>query len=669
MKEFPSRAPSHLLEEKSDRFFRKYLPISWVINKPIDYGLDYYIEIADDQAVNGVNFSVQLKAHEILTAKKEVIVTLKRTTVNMYLNRLEPILLLCYIDSEQEAYYDWFKENTVDLTKNHESYSIKINKSNKITKLNWSEIVIYVKKVFSRKFLLNVLPEIDFSEIPDGDEKIAAAYYVKGEFENAEQAYKKLLLKETKITWLSALAMCQYSLYRYQEALININQALELSDMLELWINKASILAEDGIISKDKAKLLEAKSIFHRAISTFDDAHYCYNYANTLSELGEYALAETFYKKAIKKNPNYAETWKNLGEIYFRTHRHEKERLCYENALKINPDLPEAIMSLGIYLIRSNEHVNEGLTLMHRAVELAPNLFFRFQMAYFWFAYANIKLDQEEEALSYLKKGLNLSPGNVYLLNLKRDYLNKHWQENENAASNYIAFLNYRLDLNASDLESFSLLVEAHLLKKHIGEALKLIQLNTGLLQTINESFISKYAIPLQVYMSALPSYTEYAYFRQQHPVERYGPFDYDENVIPIVELVSFGLFHNAITFCKKNRTRKNKEREFSKITIDYAAEHFPICAPLMITRTKEEIDLIGQEIAEAILVIPEIALREAGLVIGHVGHMYNLNNTKLDNSLTDNKEKTNFSEILANCLTTIQERHHIFRDDEEINS
>jgi hypothetical protein len=233
--------------------------------------------------------------------------------------------------------------------------------------------------------------------------------------------------------------------------------------------------------------------------------------------------------------------------------------------------------------------------------------------------------------------------------------------ENENAASDYIAFLEYRLSLNPSDLESFTLLVEANLSKGQIGTALAMIQANTGLLRTVDEDFIIKNKITLPDYMVALPSYREYAHFRQQYPVERYAPFEHDEKVIPVVELVSFGLIHYAINFCQKNRTLKNKERAFSKAVVDYAAEHFPICTPLMITKTKEDADLAAKEITEAVLLIPEIALRESGLIIGHIGHMYKLNDTKLNASLTDNKEKKNFSDISANCILRIDKQHHLF--------
>jgi tetratricopeptide (TPR) repeat protein len=661
MNDFPSRAPSHILEEKSDRFLRGYLPVSWVINKPIDYGLDYYVEVAEDNAIKGINFSIQLKAHETFAEKGEVVITLKRSTINMYLNRLEPILLVCYIDREKEAFYDWFKDDTVDLTKDYTSYSVKLNKRNKITRINWATIVADIKKIFSRKFLLNALPEIDFSNIKDGDEKLAAAYYVKGHFEQAEQVYKRLLSREPRVTWLSALAMCQYSLYRYREALININKALEISDMLELWINKASILAEDGILSRDKAKLLEAKSIFQRAITTYDDAHYCYNYANTLNELGEYGLAETFYKKALKKNPNYAEAWKNLGEVYFRMHRHDKERMCYNNALKIKPDLPEAVMSLGIYLIRSKEDIKKGLNMMDKAVELVPDIFFRFQMAYFWFAFANFELGDEKNALIYLQKGLNVSPGNIYLLNLKREYLAKHWQTDADLEKEYIAFLEYRLSLDETDLDSFASLVNLHLTCNRIGIALHLVKVNTGLLSNVDEQFLIDREIPISNYLTALPYYREYAYFRQKHPSERYGLCEDHDEILSIIELISFGMYEKAYRFCKSNREIKNKETVFADSIVSYAAEHFAICARLFITASNEDFEAIKKEMAFALAIVTEIAMREAGLIIGHVGHYFKLHLKKLNAALSEKREKKNFGDLLMNCINEIQNKHHVF--------
>ena len=664
MTQYPTRARSHELEAESDRFFRNHLPISWLVNKPVDYGLDYYIDIAENKAISGKNFSVQLKAHDKPSSNGEIIVTLKRTTINMYLNRLEPILLVCYIQSEGEAYYKWFTTDLIDLTKDCQEYNIKLEKAKKVSKLDWNIIVSDVNKIFSRRFLLNALPEIDFSKIPAGDETIAAGYYVKRDFERAEQAYKKLLLQETNISWLSALAMCQYSLYRYQEALININLAIEQKDYIGLWLNKASILAEDGIANHDKAKLMEACAIFKRAIGTLDDAHYYYNYANTLTELEYYDLAEANYKKALKKNPNYAEAWKNLGEIYFRTHRHDKERTCYEKALKINPDLPEALMTLGIFKLRHQEDANNALNLMARALEMQPDLFVRTSMGYYWFALANKRLNNETAFLSYLKKGLNHFPGQIYLLDLKRQYLKEHAADGELDNENYIEFLRYRLELNPSDLTSFVELADAYTSAGAIEAAILLIQSSTGLLPNISLSILENTLFPFRFYLSGLNSYREYANFRIQNSSKRYGHFYRHDITLPFIEFVSQYILDQGIKLIAKYRTLKNLEIKFVSEIIELAKLHYIDCAPFMITTSKADPKIAAKEVSEAVLLIPEMAIRESTLIIAYLATRFQLNGKKIETALNKTNEIAMFADIAGDCIIEIGKQHDLFGDD-----
>jgi len=663
MSEYPSRASSHLLESASDRFLRNAVPISWVLNKPIDYGLDYYVDIAEDQQLSGLNFSIQLKAHAQLSEKGEAIIVLKRSTINMYLNRLEPILLICYIENENEAYFDWFRENTVDLTKSHEKNYIKINKSNKISKLNWDDITAHVKKIFSRKFLLNSLPEIDLTEITDVDEKAAMGSYLRGDFEKAEQQYKKLLKKEKKITWLSALAMSQYSLYRYKDALITINSALERCDIPELWMNKASILAEDGISSRDKAKLLEAKSIFSQAISIYDDPHHYYNYANTLNELGEYESAQQYYKKALKINPNYAQAWKNLGEVYFRTHQHKKEKEAYENALKIDPDLPEALISLGILMVRNEEDFKQGLQLMKRAADTSPDLFNHFQMGNFWFAKAYFGLEEYETGYRYIQKGLSLFPGNVYLLDLKKEYYYRNWQSDKESAPTLIEFLKFRIDLDGRDLENFSMLIEVYLAQNEYDEVLRLLDINTNLLKGVDKETIINSNIPLDKYLLGLPSYPEYAQFRQRTASRRVEVYFIDQRIEWIIDLMGLATFHNALKVCK-DVTIRNRELQVTDLVMKCISENFPLCAPLMFSADESDPEQVATQMTDAIVHIPTIAMIEAGILLGELGVRFKFSDKKMERALSDKKEKKIFGDISMACVEAIQRAHKIFPQD-----
>lgn len=664
MAKLPSRPASHILEAKSDRFLRNNIPVDWIVDRPIDYGIDYRVELVQNGEVLGYNFSIQLKAHEIASEKGEISITLKRSTINFYLNRLEPILLVCYVSELDEGYYMWFLDSTIDLTKSNETYTLKFKKANKISSLNWNVIRDHVHSVFSRKFLLNAIPQIDFSKINNEDEKIAMAYYIRGEYEQAGQIYCKLLAIGQNVNWLSALSMCQYSLYRYDEALVTINKALEFSDMPELYANKASILAEGGIQARDKAKLLEAKSIFGRIIKQFDEPHYYYNYANTLTELGEYGVAESYYKKSLHRNPNYAEAWKNLGQVYFHLHNHKKEIICYNNALLLKPNLPQALMSKGIYLVSIEKKTKEGLEFMEEAYNKDPQLFYHFQMAYYWFAYSFFKLEQNEKGKEYLDKGLNHHPGNPYLLDLKKNYFRRNWESDVKVKDDAISFLKFGLELCDYDYESLSFLLEIYLRSGYHQDALTLLKKHTVLLESVISFSILEKFIPYTEYLGGLSTYHEYSVFRHEFPIERY----FDSEIVDkcfwdVIELIGLSMFNVALRFCKMGE-RRRVEKGLVEIIISYALEHYPKSAPMLVSATREEPEIVSNEIASALTFIPQIALRESGIMIGYLTKKLKFNIEKVNKHLTDVKEAKNSSQLLLSCLDNINTFHEIFPDE-----
>lgn len=60
----PNRHNSHILETESSKYFNNCIPNEWFIDKPDhDYGVDYIVNIAVNNQVTGLNFSVQLKKY------------------------------------------------------------------------------------------------------------------------------------------------------------------------------------------------------------------------------------------------------------------------------------------------------------------------------------------------------------------------------------------------------------------------------------------------------------------------------------------------------------------------------------------------------------------------------------------------------------------------------
>lgn len=661
VQQYPSRHPNHNLESKSELFLRNHLPVQWIMDKPTDYGIDFKIEIVLDGAVIGHNFSVQLKSHEKSAKGNRISITLERTTINLYLNRLEPLLLVCYIAEHHEAYYCWFNERSVDLTKKNESFTIHFNLEKKLSKLNWDDITDDVNKIFSRKFLLNALPEINFSEMND-DEKTAYAHYLNLNYEIAEQLFKKLNRQNPNGFWLNPIAMCQYSLYRYKEALSTINQALEKEESQDMWLDKAAILAEYGIEIKNKAMVLEASNIFKKAIDELGDAHQHFNYANTLTELGENQEAENHYKKALKLNPNHAEAWKNLGHIYSLYKNLTKEMQCYDNALAINPKLPQALMCKGISLIRDHKKFKEGISFLEKAIAAEPDLFTIYGSGYFWFSYAHFQTDDQENGLKYLQKGLNQYPGDPYLLNLKRDYFKKNWGKSDEIRKESKAFFLYRLELEPEDAISQECLCRIYLSEQDKLGAIELIRKHTVLFQRTGLDQLLAEEFSIEDYLSSLYSYQEYRYFRHQHPLEKdlnskvSSAFYFEMN-----ELIALKIFHDSLEYSKRHREEKQFEQNLMHVMLKEAALYYPKTAPYIITANVEQKELFGQQLSSAIVHIPILAMREVGRINGYLTIRLHLNEKKMNAAIKPYIEKTISQKILGDCLTEIQERFHFF--------
>ncbi len=91
------RPIAHVNEDKSEYIFKKYIPVEWIIRKiPKDYGIDYEIEIVEDEEVTGKRIWIQLKSTENIDVKnKEIIVDEEPCSVE-YIAYQTPVNLLKY---------------------------------------------------------------------------------------------------------------------------------------------------------------------------------------------------------------------------------------------------------------------------------------------------------------------------------------------------------------------------------------------------------------------------------------------------------------------------------------------------------------------------------------------------------------------------------------------
>ncbi|PKP03858.1 MAG: hypothetical protein CVU11_07030 [Bacteroidetes bacterium HGW-Bacteroidetes-6] len=518
----PIRHNNHILETESNKFFNNQVPNEWIIDKPEhDYGIDCNVNIVIDNEVTGLSFSVQLKSKTQDRYPDSAIITLKHSTLSLYNTMLAPVLLVAYIQEEKEAYWYWYNDLNINLSTQQKTFKIKIPKTNKLSQISWSTVVKYVQDVFSIKTLVDGIRFLEYNEISNS-ELLAWRYYYSEDYENAIFYFKNLLRDNSQnVTVLEGLSQSQYQTFNYKEALFNINKAIELSGKHNLNLTKACILAEDGIQNGIKGKIIEARNIFKQFIDSGPrQAGYHYNYANTLSKLGQYEEAINHYQKCLKIDPNFATAWKNLGQVYWDIQEHEKELECYNKALVISPKLPQALFSKGVTLSRIYNQYEEALTLMLEALKYEEEMLHSYPYGYFGIAYAYEKLNKLRDSLIWINKGLDLYPEDIYYLNFKSNLLIEHWKENEWLKEEAICFFEFRLELENDFKSLYALMIIRDLDDEQ--EILSLLKKHTTLLKETSLDTLKKCGIKLKEHLIFLLHYDKYQGFRKDYPIHRY---------------------------------------------------------------------------------------------------------------------------------------------------
>lgn len=149
---YPIRHNNHSLEEKSITFFRQHLPEDWNINSvDRDYGQDLNIEIAEEGKYKGLELVVQLKSSKeaSIVADSES-QTFKVSTYNYLWDNLRVVMVVKFIESENEAYWILLKD-VQSPNQDNETFTLHLPRQNTLSTLDWATIVDYVRNVTDRK--------------------------------------------------------------------------------------------------------------------------------------------------------------------------------------------------------------------------------------------------------------------------------------------------------------------------------------------------------------------------------------------------------------------------------------------------------------------------------------------------------------------------------------
>lgn len=176
-----------------------------------------------------------------------------------------------------------------------------------------------------------------------------------------------------------------YDLQRYQDALANYKQAIELKpEYAQAWNGKAK----------------------------------------ALYELDSYKEALSAYDKAIEIEPNYQDSWSGRGFVLNKLQRYQEAIYSFDKSLKLQPESPEVLNAKGEALSNLKRY-DEAIQSYDKAVELQPE----YDQAWYNKAWVLYNLKRYKDALDTYEKVIDLKPNNERawynsgnaLVNLNRD--------------------------------------------------------------------------------------------------------------------------------------------------------------------------------------------------------------------------------------------------------
>ncbi len=95
--------------------------------------------------------------------------------------------------------------------------------------------------------------------------------------------------------------------------------------------------------------------------------------ADRLLGTGALIPAGELYVAFLKKQPNHAEAWCRLGEVYHGLGQPDKAAGCYRRALALRPAFVEALTNLGLALLQGGS-IGEAVLHLQEAVGLRPDV-------------------------------------------------------------------------------------------------------------------------------------------------------------------------------------------------------------------------------------------------------------------------------------------------------
>lgn len=162
------------------------------------------------------------------------------------------------------------------------------------------------------------------------------------------------------------------------------------------------------------ARAYRMKQLYNAAIDTLSKGtqqtsgpEWWREFGLVYAAIGEYAMAEDYYRKAIQEKECWSEAYFDLGILYSQTMEKDKEIQAYKDSIECDPKMTAAMQNLGnIYL--ENEDYDSAMDIFSRAVETDP----KNPAFYFGIGLVYAQRKNYVEAEKYYQKTLKLDRTN-----------------------------------------------------------------------------------------------------------------------------------------------------------------------------------------------------------------------------------------------------------------
>ncbi len=183
---------------------------------------------------------------------------------------------------------------------------------------------------------------------------------------------KVIVLRPNAVSLYSDMGLSLYAASRYPEALEAFERAIELSSGSSINLTRAGSAAQ---LMGERTRALE---FYERANAIQPRAETFSNMGTIYYALGDYERAARSYEGALLIRPLSAITHRNLGDAYIHLGRKEDARKAYHQAVvraeaevSVSPSNARAIARLAVYQAKAGDDAG-AVTSLGRAFDLAP---------------------------------------------------------------------------------------------------------------------------------------------------------------------------------------------------------------------------------------------------------------------------------------------------------